>query len=52
MAFFESFRRWLQGWPDGILTVSLIAAGIMLWIIALHGNATQKAIAAAYVFFP
>ena len=52
MAMWREFRDWLQGWPNGVLSLALMLAGVVLWLIALHGTATEKAIAAAYVFLP
>lgn len=49
---FVRFESMLEGWPSGALTVALLIAAGVLVLIALRGTATEKAIAAAYVYFP
>ena len=49
---FERMERFMEGWPDGLLTVWLLLAAALLVVIAFKGRAMEKAIAAAYVTFP
>ena len=49
---FKRFEHWLTGWPNGVLTVALVLAAVVLVVIAFTGRPWEKAIAAAYVFFP
>ena len=49
---FHRFERWLEGWPNGVLTVVLIVAALVIVWIALRGTAFEKSVVAAYVFFP
>ena len=49
---FRRFEAWLAGWPDSVLTVVLLVAAVVLVLIAFTGKPREKAIAAAYVFFP
>ena len=51
-AAFHRFERWLAGWPNGVLTLALLLAAVVLVLIALRGTPTEKALAGAYVFFP
>lgn len=49
---FDRFEAWLNGWPNGALSVFLIVAAVVLVIIALRGKPYEKAVALAYVVFP
>ena len=42
----------LEGWPDGALTAALIVAAVLLVWVALRATAIEKAVVAAWVFFP
>lgn len=48
----RGFQGWLKGWPDGALTLTLLLAAAILVYIALRGTAVEKAVAAAWVYFP
>ncbi len=49
---FQRFERWLEGWPNGALTVALLVGALVIIYIALRGSAFEKSVVAAYIFFP
>lgn len=51
-AGFNGLQRWLKGWPNSALTVTLLVGAGILVYIALRGTAFEKAVTAAWVFFP
>lgn len=42
----------LKGWPDHTLSVLLIVVAVVLVVVAIKGDATMKAIFAAWVLMP
>jgi hypothetical protein len=51
-ALFQSFERSLGGWPDTVLSVSLIASGIVVIGVGLFAPRTIKLIVLAWIWFP
>jgi len=51
-ALFRSFEQSLSGWPDTILSVSLIASGIVIILVGLFAPRTIKLLVLAWVWFP
>ena len=51
-ALFNSFEQILSGWPDAILSVSLIASGIVVIGVGLFASRAVKLLVLAWVWFP
>jgi hypothetical protein len=51
-ALFRSFEQSLSGWPDTILSVSLIASGIAIIVVGLAAPRTLKLLILAWIWFP
>lgn len=49
---FYGIEKRLEGWPDSLLTVSLLAAAVILVFVALRATRVEKALALAYVILP
>lgn len=45
-------EAWLQGWPEGLLTVGLLAVAALAVWVALTGSAVAKAAALAWSLLP
>lgn len=52
MNFIVRLDRKLAGQPDEVLTLFLIIAGIIAWIVAIWGNPTLKALILAWIVLP
>lgn len=52
MGLIERLEAWLQGWPEGLLTLGLILATAWLVYIALTGSAVAKAASLAWTLAP
>jgi hypothetical protein len=51
-AIFESFEQMLSGWPDAILSVSLITSGLVVILIGLFAPRAVKILVLAWIWFP
>jgi hypothetical protein len=51
-ALFRTFEQSLSGWPDGILSVSLIASGIVVILVGLFAPRAIKLLVLAWIWFP
>ncbi|HEY7419300.1 MAG TPA: hypothetical protein VH593_29220 [Ktedonobacteraceae bacterium] len=52
MNFIRQIDAKLKGAPDNVLTVGLIIAGILAWIVAIYANPTTKALVLTWVIAP
>jgi len=52
MSFVKQVDAKLEGAPDWILTVGLIVAGIVAWIVALAGRPALKVAVLAWMLAP
>lgn len=46
------FEAALEGAPNSVLTLLLVVAAVVLVWVALRATAIEKAVVAAWVFFP
>jgi hypothetical protein len=51
-ALFRSFEQSLSGWPDTILSISLVISGIVVIGVGLFAPRTIKLLVLAWVWFP
>ena len=51
-ALFRSVERSLSGWPDTVLSVSLVVSGIVVIIVGLFAPRTIKLVILAWIWFP
>jgi hypothetical protein len=51
-ALFRSFEQSLSGWPDTILSVSLVASGVAIILAGLFAPRTIKLLVLAWIWFP
>jgi hypothetical protein len=51
-AIFRSFEQSLGGWPDTVLSISLVASGIAVIVVGLFAPRTVKVIILAWIWFP
>jgi hypothetical protein len=51
-ALFHSFEQSLAGWPDTVLSVSLVASGTAVIGIGLFAPRTIKLLVLAWIWFP
>jgi sugar phosphate permease len=51
-ALFHSFEQSLSGWPDTILSISLIVSGIVVICVGLFAPRTIKLVVLAWIWFP
>ena len=51
-ALFRNFEQILSGWPDAILSVSLVASGVAVILVGLFAPRTIKLLVLAWVWFP
>jgi hypothetical protein len=49
---FRSFEQSLGGWPDTVLSVSLVVSGIAVIAAGLFAPRTVKLIVLAWIWFP
>jgi hypothetical protein len=49
---FQNFEQFLSGWPDAILSVSLIASGIVVILFGLFAPRAVKLLVLAWIWFP
>ena len=52
MNFIHRLDAKLEGQPESVLTLGLIIAGIVAWLIALFANPTTKAAALSWMILP
>jgi hypothetical protein len=52
MNFIRELDSKLEGAPDHVLTIGLIVAGIVAWIIALWANPSTKAAVLSWMILP
>lgn len=45
-------EAWLQGWPEGLLTLALLVLAAMSVWVALTGSALTKAVTVAWAVIP
>lgn len=51
-ALFRSVEESLRGWPDNVLSVSLVTSGIVIIGVGLFAPRTIKLLVLAWVWFP
>jgi len=51
-ALFRSFEQSLSGWPDTVLSVSLVVSGIAVILVGLFAPKTIKLVVLAWIWFP
>jgi hypothetical protein len=51
-ALFRGFEQSLSGWPDTILSISLVVSGIVAIGVGLFAPRTIKLLVLAWVWFP
>jgi hypothetical protein len=51
-ALFHSFEQSLSGWPDTVLSASLIVSGIAVIGVGLFAPKTVKLVVLAWIWFP
>jgi hypothetical protein len=51
-ALFRGFEQILSGWPDAILSVSLITSGIAVIGVGIFAPRTIKLLVLAWIWFP
>jgi hypothetical protein len=51
-ALFRGFEQSLSGWPDSVLSVSLVASGIAVILVGLFAPKTIKVVVLAWIWFP
>ena len=51
-ALFQSFERILSGWPDTLLSVSLVLSGIAVVLVGLFAPKSIKLLVLAWIWFP
>jgi hypothetical protein len=51
-ALFRSFEQSLSGWPDTVLSVSLVVSGIAVILVGLFAPRTIKLVVLAWIWFP
>ena len=51
-ALFRSFEQTLGGWPDTVLSVSLVVSGIAVILVGLFAPKTIKLVVLAWIWFP
>lgn len=51
-ALFQSFEQLLNGWPDTILSVCLVASGIAVIGVGLFAPRVVKLLVLAWIWFP
>ena len=51
-ALFRSFEQSLSGWPDIVLSVSLVVSGIAIIMVGLFAPRTIKLVVLAWIWFP
>jgi hypothetical protein len=49
---FRSFEQSLSGWPDTVLSVSLVISGVAVIFVGLFAPRTIKLFVLAWVWFP
>jgi hypothetical protein len=49
---FQSFERMLSGWPDVLLSASLVTSGIGVILVGLLAPRTVKLVVLAWIWFP
>lgn len=52
LAAWRAFRAWLETWPSVALTLLLLAIAAVIVMVALRGNALEKALVAAWTVAP
>lgn len=52
MGWIDSLDKKLEGAPNSVLTVGLIVAGIVAWLVAIFANPTTKAAVLAWMVAP
>jgi hypothetical protein len=52
MNYIRDLDRKLEGAPNSVLTVGLLIAGIVAWIVALFLNPTTKAAVLSWMILP
>jgi hypothetical protein len=52
MRLIDAVDRWLVGTPEHLITIGLILAGIIAWIIAIYGRPAFKVAALAWIIAP
>lgn len=52
MSWITSLDKKLEGAPNSVLTIGLILAGIVAWIVAIFANPTTKAVVLAWMVAP
>jgi hypothetical protein len=51
-ALFQSFEQSLGGWPDAVLSVSLVVSGAAVVLVGLFAPRAIKILVLAWVWFP
>jgi hypothetical protein len=51
-ALFHNFEQMLNGWPDAVLSVSLIGSGIFVIGVGLFAPRAVKLLILAWIWFP
>jgi hypothetical protein len=51
-ALFQSFEQSLGGWPDAVLSVSLVVSGIAVIGVGLFAPRSLKLLVLAWIWFP
>jgi hypothetical protein len=51
-ALFRSFEQSLSGWPDIVLSVSLVVSGIAIIMVGIFAPRTIKLVVLAWIWFP
>ena len=50
--FFKDFEKWLEGYPNDVITIALVITALWGIYIALTGNKLLKIGILAYWWFP
>jgi hypothetical protein len=50
-SLFHSFVQTLSGWPDTVLSVSLVVSGVAVILVGLFAPKTSKLVVPAWIWF-